>query len=45
MNFRVEKELRDAFLKACNSNDETGAQVLRKFMREYVEKNAQGKLI
>lgn len=41
MTFRLPAELRDAFTAACQSNDETAAQVLRRAIREYLERNAQ----
>lgn len=34
---RVQKELREQFLAACKSQDKPAAQVLREFMREYVD--------
>lgn len=45
VNFKCEKELRDAFKKATEQNDETMAQVLRAAVREYVKNNSQGSLI
>lgn len=35
--FRVEEELKAAFTEAAKSEDQTGAQLLRRFMREYVK--------
>lgn len=35
---RVETQLRQRFLRACRSQDATAAQVIRAFMREYVER-------
>jgi len=35
--FRVEPELRDAFVKICSEQDMSAAQVLRRFMRDYIE--------
>lgn len=35
--FRVEEELKAAFTEAAKSKDQTGAQLLRRFMREYVK--------
>lgn len=40
MTFRVEKSLRDAYDRAAKSNDRTGSQLLRDFMREYVRSHA-----
>jgi predicted transcriptional regulator len=34
--FRVEEELKTAFGEAAKAHDQTGAQLLRRFMREYV---------
>lgn len=49
MNFRVEKELKDAFEIAAKSNDLTSSQLLRLLMRQtvadYMAKNAQGSLL
>jgi hypothetical protein len=36
LRIRVEKELRQEFLRACRANDIPAAQVLRAFMREYI---------
>ena len=36
---RVERELRDEFVDACRAHDRPAAQVIRDFMRQYVEKN------
>ena len=38
--FRVEEDLKAAFSEAAKARDQTGAQLLRRFMREYV-KNQQ----
>ena len=38
--FRVEEELKTAFSEAAKAHDQTGAQLLRRFMRDYV-KNQQ----
>ncbi len=37
INFRVNDELKDQFEKAVEFSDMTGSQVLRDFMRNYVE--------
>ena len=39
MRIRVEPELRDKFVTLCRDNDVPAAQVLRSFMREYVQGN------
>ncbi len=36
---RVEKALREEFIRACRSQDRPAAQVVREFMREYVEQH------
>lgn len=38
---RVEKELRQRFLDACRAQDKPAAQVLREFMREYIESSGR----
>ncbi|OAI26481.1 plasmid-related protein [Methylomonas koyamae] len=38
MRIRVEKELRDAFVAACREQDRVAADVLREFMRVFVDK-------
>ena len=35
---RVEEELRRAFIDVCKSADRPAAQVIREFMREYIQK-------
>ncbi len=35
---RVEEELRRAFVYVCRNEDRPAAQVIREFMREYVER-------
>jgi hypothetical protein len=37
LRIRIQKELREQFLAACKAQDKPAAQVLREFMREYVE--------
>lgn len=36
LRIRIEPQLRQAFLDACQNNDKSAAQVLRSFMRQYV---------
>ncbi len=36
LRIRVQRDLREAFLKVCRAQDKPAAQVLREFMREYV---------
>ena len=38
LRIRVDDALRQNFIEACKSRDTTAAQVLRAFMRAYVEK-------
>lgn len=40
LRIRVQRELREQFLEACKAQDKPAAQVLREFMRAYVEANA-----
>jgi len=46
IRIRVEKELREAFVGACRSEDRRASQVLREFMQAYVERHelCQGEL-
>jgi hypothetical protein len=39
IRIRVDRILRDRFLKICRAQDRPAAQVLREFMRSYVEQN------
>ena len=39
MRIRVEPELREQFVNLCRVNDVPAAQVLRSFMREYIQSN------
>ncbi|WP_157089209.1 hypothetical protein [Oceanibaculum pacificum] len=36
LRIRVQQELREQFIAACKAEDKPAAQVLREFMREYV---------
>ena len=38
LRIRVQRELRDRFNDACRADDKSAAQVLREFMRVYVER-------
>ncbi|KUO62637.1 MAG: hypothetical protein APF80_14225 [Alphaproteobacteria bacterium BRH_c36] len=40
LRIRVQKELREQFLEACRAQDKPAAQVLREFMRTYVQGSA-----
>lgn len=37
LRIRIEKELREKFLETCRRQDRPAAQVLREFMREYID--------
>ena len=39
LRLRVEKNLRQEFLAACKADGRVAAEVLREFMRDYVEQN------
>lgn len=42
MTFRLPADLQAAFVAACKSHDRSAAQVLRAFMRQYVQRSAEG---
>jgi hypothetical protein len=42
MRVRVEKELREAFVRACRDQDRHASDVLRDFMRAFTEKQLLG---
>lgn len=44
MTFLLEPDLRKAFIDLCRADDKPAAQVLRAMMREYLERNGQGRL-
>lgn len=47
LRIRVEDSLRVAFIRACKAEDKTASQVVRAFMRQFVESvenAAQGEL-
>lgn len=37
LRIRVQRDLRDKFTELCRAQDKPAAQVIREFMREYVE--------
>lgn len=41
LRIRIEPELRDAFVRACNEKDQSAAQVIRAFIRSYLDKDDQ----
>jgi len=45
LKIRIDEDLKKAFLGTCKQVDRNGSQVLREFMRAYVAKNGQGKLL
>lgn len=36
LRIRINRDLREQFVGACQADDKTASQVLREFMREYV---------
>lgn len=38
LRIRVQRELRESFIEACKAQDKPAAQVLREFMRAYVQR-------
>ncbi|MGH6837484.1 MAG: hypothetical protein ACREDT_01520 [Methylocella sp.] len=40
LRIRVDRGLRDDFVEACRSLDKPAAQVLREFMRRFIEEQA-----
>lgn len=40
LRIRVERDLRDRFLQVCRAQDKPAAQVIREFMRTYVDRHA-----
>ena len=41
LRIRVQRGLRDRFLRVCQAQDKPAAQVLREFMRAYVDKHKE----
>jgi vacuolar-type H+-ATPase subunit C/Vma6 len=39
ITFRLEKNLRETFKKMCKENDDDASKVLRRFIKEYVNRN------
>ena len=37
LRIRIDRDLREKFLRACKTEDRPAAQVIREFMRAYVE--------
>lgn len=44
LTIRIDEDLRRAFRAACEKNDMTMAQVIRRFVRDYTRQNAQASL-
>lgn len=42
LRIRVDSELREEFVRACKKDDLTAAQVLRAFMRLYIDRQQRG---
>lgn len=42
LRIRVERQLRQKFLDLCREQDKPASQVIREFMRTYVEANDSG---
>jgi hypothetical protein len=41
LRIRIDRHLREAFLAACKAEDKPAAQVLREYMRDYVQSHNQ----
>ena len=41
LRIRVERQLCEKFLELCREQDRPASQVIREFMREYIERNEQ----
>ena len=41
LRIRVERQLREKFLELCREQDRPASQVIREFMREYIERNEE----
>lgn len=42
LRIRIERELREKFLATCREQDRPAAQVIREFMRAYINQNDNG---
>lgn len=45
LRIRVESQLREDFLRVCKKDDLTAAQVLRAFMRTYIDRHMRGQQV
>jgi hypothetical protein len=43
LRIRVQRELRDEFVTVCRAQDKVAAQVLREFMRAFVDRHGVAK--
>ena len=41
LRIRLQRDLRDKFLEVCRTQDKPAAQVIREFMRDYVDHHGQ----
>lgn len=41
LRIRVDRDLRERFLEICRAQDKPAAQVIREFMRRYIDENSQ----
>lgn len=39
LRIRVERELRDRFLETCREQDRPAAQIIREFMRDFIQQH------
>jgi len=37
MRIRIDRELRDRFIEICREQDKPAAQIIREFMRDYIQ--------
>ena len=44
LRIRVEKELREAFVRACRAEDRAASDVLRDFMRSFTQTQQSGQI-
>ena len=45
INVRIDKDLKDRFIKVADANDDTASQLLRKYIKSYLSEHSQGKLL
>jgi predicted transcriptional regulator len=41
LRIRVERQLREKFLELCREQDRPASQVIREFMRDYIERHQE----